>query len=72
MIGVSVYMSFLCKMFDLWSILYSTMVTVHWDLAKKSRRDFYEPDSYANQYMLGSSIIKHAWSRGADPTHILF
>ena len=36
-------------------------------LGEKSGRDFCEPDSDTNQFMLGSSILNHAGSRGPAP-----
>ena len=68
LIEVFVFMSFffgLFLVFELWSILYSTVVNSELGTCERSGRDFCEPDSDANQFRLGSSIQKYAESKGA-------
>ena len=48
--------------FEIWSILYSTVVNSELETCEKSGRDFCERVSDANQFRLGSSIQKHAGS----------
>ena len=58
LIGVFAFMSFFWQflVYELWSILYLTVVNSELGTCKKSGRHFCEPDSLANQLLLGCSV----------------
>ena len=52
--------------------MYLTVVNSALGLSEKSGREFCEPDSDANQFRQGSSILKHAGLRGTAPQIYMF